>query len=171
MMNNEQIFETNYLSEAKVTSKMRNWWQRTAPFTLIISIANFVYLFIATLTLVVSALFLNVNTLKKMPFPEVQVLGPQIGIVLYSVFAFCLLILLFNFFMYRELFLYQPAIQKALKYNNQQQLEKAWRHLRNYFRFLGLVAIILLLFFIYGGVTLANLAAEAEARYLNEYPF
>jgi hypothetical protein len=170
-MNAEQIFETNFLNDAKVTPAMRKSWQHLGPWTLIIAFCNFIYLGITALALLVSAVVLSTNTLITSRMSQLAAVVPQPGLIIGIFYGICFAFLLFNFLMYRELYLYQPAIQKALKHNNQQQLEKAWRHIRNYFRYFGLVAILLLVSIIYGGVMLSNYIAMQEAIRFNEYPF
>ncbi|GAB4495028.1 MAG: hypothetical protein OHK0019_22980 [Saprospiraceae bacterium] len=140
----------------QVTRNMKINWLSTAKWAMFLTVITFIYLGFAVLPMFVVMPMMG-TALAMSGQSELAGMIESTGTV-FIIFALAVLGVMFMITLFHLRF--STGIQRAIQYDSQEAFESAWRNLRNYFRWNGIITIAMIAIYVIALIFLGSMAAS-----------
>lgn len=140
----------------QVTRNMKVNWLSTAKWAMFLTVITFIYLGFAVLAMFVVMPMMG-TALAMSGQSELAGMIESAGAA-FIIFALAVLGVMFMITLFQLRF--STGIQRAMQYDSQESFESAWRNLRNYFRWNGIITIAIIAIYVIALIFLGSMAAS-----------
>ncbi len=156
-----EILDNQFAQESgddglQVTRNMKVNWVSTAKWTMFLTVITFIYLGFAVLAMFVVMPMMG-TALAMGGQSELAGMIESAGAA-FIIFALLVLGVMFMITLFQLRF--STGIQRAMQYDSQEAFESAWRNLRNYFRWNGIITIAIIAIYVIALIFLGSMAAS-----------